>query len=86
MSIINSEQESRTYKINDIVLKNVKQEKDIGVIVEDQLKFKDHMYEKVKKANNMIGLIRSLDEEIFLRLYKALVRPYLEYVNAIIKI
>ena len=44
--------------MNDIALKNVNQEKDIGVIVEDWLKFEDHMYEKMKKTNNMIGLIR----------------------------
>ena len=55
MSINNSEQESRTHKMNDIALKNVNQEKDIGV---DRLKFEDHMYEKMKKTNNMIGLIR----------------------------
>ena len=45
------------------------------------------MYEKRKKANNMIGLIRGsfiyLDEEMFLKLYKALVRSYLEYANVI---
>ena len=45
------------------------------------------MYEKIKKANNMMGLIwRSfihLDEEMFLKLYKALVRHYLEYANVI---
>ena len=46
------------------------------------------MYEKIKKANNMIGLIRRsfvhLDEEMFLDLYKALVRPHLEYTNVIL--
>ena len=73
--------------MNDITLRNVKQEKDIGVIVDDQLKFEDHIYEKVKKANNMMGLIRRsfihLDKEMFLNLYKALVRPHLEYANVI---
>ena len=34
--------------MNDITLRNVKQEKYIGVIVDDQLKFEDHMYEKIK--------------------------------------
>ena len=38
------------------------------------------MYEKIKKANNMVGLIRRsfihLDEEMFLK-------PYLEYANVI---
>ena len=87
MSINNKELENRTYNMDDIILRNVKQEKDIGVIVDDQLKFEDHMYEKIKKANNMMGLIRRsfihLDEEMFLKLYKALVRPHLEYANVI---
>ena len=45
------------------------------------------MYEKIKRANNVMGLIRrsfiNLDEEMFLKLYKALVRPHLEYANVI---
>ena len=40
----------------------------IGVIVDDQLKFEYHMYEKIKKANNIMGLIRCsfihLDENL----------------------
>ena len=87
MSINNKESDNRTYNMHDITLMNVKQEKDIGVIVDDQLKFEEHMYEKIKKANNMMGLIRRsfihLDEEMFLNLYKALVRPHLEYANVI---
>ena len=58
ISINNKEFENRTYNIYDIVLRNVKHKKDIGVIVDDQLKFEYHMYEKIKKANNMMGLIR----------------------------
>ena len=86
ISITNKECENRNYKMNDITLRNVKQEKDIGAIVDNQLKFEDHMYEKIKKANNMMALRRSfihLDEEMFLKLYKALVRRHLEYANVI---
>ena len=43
------------------------------------------MQEKVKKANNIMGLIRRtfvhLDEGTFSKLFKALVRPHLEYAN-----
>ena len=71
--------------MDDIILRNFKQEKDIGVIVDDQLKFEDYMYKTIKKANNMMGLIRRsfthLDEEMFLKLYKALVRPHLDHAN-----
>ena len=87
MSINNKECDNRTYNMCNIKLMNVKQEKDIRVIVDDQLKFEDHMYEKIKKANNMVGLIKRsfvhLDDEMFLNLYKALVRPHLEYANVI---
>ena len=57
MSINNREQDSKMYKMDDTAPKNVKQEKDIGVTVNEQLKFEDHIYERIKKANNMVGLI-----------------------------
>jgi hypothetical protein len=45
------------------------------------------MNEKINKANSTMGLIRRtftcLYEETFLLLYKALVRPHLEYANAL---
>ena len=73
--------------MKEIELKQSRQEKDIGVIVDDQLKFEHHMYEKIKKANNVMGLIRCsfiyLDESMFKKLYKALVRPHTEYANAV---
>ena len=68
-------------------LKQVKQEKDIGVIVDDQIKFESHILEKIKKANNIMGPIRGTfihpDESTFLKLFKALVRPHLEYANTV---
>ena len=61
--------------------------KILGVITDNQLKFEDHMNEKIRKANSMIGLIRRcfvhLDETMFLKLYKSLVRPHIEYANTI---
>ena len=66
--------------MKEIEFKQSRQEKDIGVFVDDQLKFEYHMYEKIKKANNIMGLIRHsfihLDESMFKKLYKALVRPH----------
>ena len=62
-------------------------EKDIGLIIDKDLTFSDHMNEKINEANRIIGLIRRsftyLTEDIFLQLYKALVRPHLEYANCI---
>ena len=86
MSINTKTNHNEPYKMHPTELKQVKQEKDIGVIVDDQLKFESHILEKIKKANNM-GLIRRsfihLDESTFLKLFKALVRPHLEYTDTV---
>jgi hypothetical protein len=47
----------------------------------------DHMNEKINKSNSIMGLIRRtftyIDTPTFLMLYKALVRPHLEYAKLI---
>ncbi|KAK4321316.1 hypothetical protein Pmani_007892 [Petrolisthes manimaculis] len=62
-------------------------EKDIGVVIDDKLKFSDHLTEKLNKANKIVGLIRRsfvhLEPEVFKPLFTALVRPHLEYANQI---
>lgn len=59
-------------------------EKDMGVVIDDKLKFSDHLAEKINKANRIVGLIRRtfihLDSAIFKPFYTALVRPHLEYI------
>ena len=51
------------------------------------MKFEEHINNAVKKANQMIGLIRRsfefLDKDMFLKLFKAIVRPHLEYANVV---
>ena len=62
-------------------------EKDIGVTFDRELKFSEHIAICVKKANQKLGLIRRtfeyMDKEMFLILYKSLVRPTLEYASAV---
>ena len=69
MSINSKSAETDVYKMENVALKQVKNEKDIGVITDNQLKFEDHMNEKIRKANSMIGFIRRcfvhLDETMF---------------------
>ncbi len=70
------------------VLRKVSEEKDIGVTVDDKLSFSNHMATKIKKANSIMGVIRRTyayldDDTTFLLLYKALVRPHLEYANQV---
>ena len=75
------------YKLGDNILEVVDHEKDLGVYIDQDLNFEHHMADKIKKANQMIGVIRRsflhLDEETFILLYKSMVRPHLEYANQV---
>ena len=46
------------YAIGDSVLEHVSSEKDLGVVSDNTLSFEEHIVNKVKKANSMVGLIR----------------------------
>lgn len=65
----------------------VTSEKDLGVTINIQLKFSDHIENSVKKANRVLGCLartfRHLNKETFLLLYKAMVRPHLEYASCV---
>ena len=56
-------------------------EKDLGVYVDDKLKFDFHIHTAVTRANRMLGLIKRsytfLDKGSLLCLYKAMVGPIL---------
>ena len=75
--------------VNGVVyeIKTCEEEKDLGVIFDKTLVFDVHVEKCINKANGMIGLIKRtftyLDKDVFLKLYKALVRPHLEYGNII---
>ena len=75
------------YKINDKELEHVFEEKDLGVHVDADLSFEEHIATKIMKANQIMGLIRRtftyLDKESFKKLYTALVRPHLEYAQSV---
>ena len=62
-------------------------ENDNAVLVNEQLKFESHAYEKINKATNMTGLIHRsfihMDEDMSKKLFKALVHPQLEYTNSV---
>lgn len=79
------------YKFNTnnstVLLKRTEVEKDLGIIIDDKLKFDKHINEMTNKANRMVGLIRRsfefLDNKLFKLLFKAVVRPILEYGHTI---
>ena len=63
------------------------QEKDLGVIFDQHLSFETHIQTAINKANKVLGIIKRtfthMDSDTFLRLYKTMVRPHLEYGNAV---
>ena len=75
------------YKLYGDELEHVFEEKDLGVIIDMELTFEEHMASKIKKANGIMGLIRRtfsfLDAETFKTLYTSFVRPHLEYANQV---
>ena len=71
------------YEMDGHILKRSKVEKDIGVNIDNDLNFKTHINSIVKKANRVMGITRrtftNLNSEVFLPIFKSLVRPHLEY-------
>ena len=57
--------------------------KDLSIIFEDNFKFEEHIGIIFNNANSMLGIIKNTFHELtiysFIILYKALVRPILEY-------
>ena len=69
-----------------IPIEKVDLRKDLGVIVDNRT-FTKHIHSKIKKANRNLGLIFQtftyLDKDIFIKLFKPLVRPHLEYASTV---
>ena len=72
---------------NPTEVTQVTSEKDLGVIFDEKMIFRDHISKKAALANRNLGLIfRSftyIDKAMFLNLYKSLVRPHLEYATSV---
>ena len=75
------------YSMNNVVLEEIEVEKDLGVNIDNQLSFKSHIASMTAKANRIVGIIRrsfrNLTEELFVTLFKSLVRPILEYGHSV---
>ena len=70
-----------------VTLQTSNTEKDLGVEVDNELKFSKHIETQVSKANKILGQIRRtfqyLDTETMRQLFTSLVRPHLEYANTV---
>ena len=71
------------YFMDAVQLQVVHEEKDLGVVVTDDLKWEKQCVAAVKQANKVLGMIKHsfTDRKIetIMALYKSLVRPHLEY-------
>jgi hypothetical protein len=71
------------YKMGDLVLKETKQERDLGVHFSNDLKWKSHIEKCKAKANALIGMIRKtflyIDAKMLRILYLTFIRPVIEF-------
>ena len=74
-------------KLKRVPLTTTVCERDLGVHVDNELKFSLHTSIQVNKANRITGLIRRsyeyLDKESFRNLFSTLVHPLLEYCSIV---
>ena len=72
-----------TYSLGRVTVKAEDEENDLGIIVDQTLKFSSQCVAAAKAANNTLGMISrtfvNKEKEVVLRLYQTLVRPKLEY-------
>ena len=70
-----------------VIAENKSEIKDLGIIVHENLRFLDHIIDKVKKANQIMQIIRRsmvyLNRHSSNLLYTALVRLHPEYGNVV---
>ena len=75
------------YHMNGKMLKQIEDEKDLGVIIDEKLDFHRQTASVIKKANGVLGAIKrtflKLDKNVFPPLFTSLVRTHLEYANVI---
>jgi len=80
---IGSRNNQYTYTMNQQKLEVVNTERDLGIIISKDMKVSKQCEHAYSKASRILGLlnrtIKFKDEGIMVRLYKALVRPHVEY-------
>ena len=83
MQTSTDESSYKKYTLNNQALATVSHEKDLGVVISEDLKANQQCSQAYTKASKMLGLLNRTiiykSQEILLRLYKSLVRPHLEY-------
>ena len=77
----------RPYDQSPQIIEETKGEKDLGVLISNNLKSSAHIAAAVDKTNELLGLIRQsftyMDTPLKKQLYTSLVRSHLEFGNVI---
>ena len=72
-----------------VKLQSTKAERDLGVTVDNELSFSEHIRAATAKANSVIGMLKNAfvcrDVDIWKNMYVSLVRPHLEYAVSVWK-
>ena len=75
------------YSLGKSQIKETLSERDLGIQVDNMLKFHDHAATVVKKCKYLMSVIKRsfkcLDKKMMTKLYKSLIRPVLEYGNSV---
>ena len=84
---LGSSNEHFTYQMKGSTLAQVHTEKDLGLVIDEDLKFHEQVAAAVGRANRVLGLVKrsfkALDSRSLPLLYRTLVRPHLEYANVV---
>ena len=79
---------SRDYYINNDIVGRVTSVRDLGVICDIELNFRDHIDGIINRANSMLGFVKRWSKEfqdpyVTKALYTTFVRPLLEYASQV---
>jgi len=78
---------NHVYHMRDVQLIQTSVEKDLGVHVDCHLKFREQAAAAISKASRILAVIRRsfsvIDETTLPLLFRAMVRPHLEYANTV---
>ena len=75
------------YAVYGNEMEHVSEERDLGVLFQQDLSFSNHAADAAKRANIKLGIIKRsfsvLQKKGFLTMYKTIIPPTLEYCNSV---
>ena len=87
ISLARKKQITASYTLHNTTLEEVTSTKYLGVTIQSNLQWDQHIHEKTAKANRTLGLlkrnVRTPNKNTRENAYKTLVRPHLEYAAAV---